>query len=90
MKRTQVYIDWETWRRAKAAAARRGQTVSELIRKTLASAVRSDRTKNSLDLLYEFSKKYKDKWPKDTPKNLSTTVDRYLYAPSTPAKKRKT
>ncbi len=85
MKRTQIYIDWETWRRAKATAALRGQTVSDLIRTTLTSTLKKEDTGDPLEGLSRLGKTFK--WPKNTPKNLSTTLDTYLYAPSKPKQK---
>lgn len=80
MKRTQIYIDRDLWRRVKAVAERRGQTISDLIRTTLTTTLNREDTGDSLEALYELGKTFK--WPKNTPKNLSTTLDKYLYTPS--------
>lgn len=83
MKRTQLYIDWETWRRAKAAATRRGQTVSNLIRTMLSTSLPVKEKGGSLENLATLGKTFA--WPKNTPRDLSTNLDHYLYG--TPKKR---
>ena len=79
MKRTQIYIDIPTYRRAKALAQASGKTISELIRASLTASFRGETTINPLENILRLSKKIL--FPKNTPKNLSTDLDRELYSP---------
>lgn len=80
MKRTQVYIDLPTYQRTKAAAEAKGQTVSELIRASLAQEVAAKKTVEPEKLLEQFYRKHR--FPKRTPKDLSANIDKYLYDPA--------
>lgn len=77
MKRTQIYIDIPTYRQAKAVAQASGKTISELIRTSLVRSLRTETTDNPLENILLLSKKIR--FPKSTPKNLSTSLDRALY-----------
>ena len=78
MKRTQIYIDPETYARARAVAKSSGQTVSELIRTSLARFLpKTTKGENSLVKLEELSHKYTPK--AHIPTDLSTNLDHYLY-----------
>ncbi len=80
MKRTQVYIDLPTYQKAKAAANLSGQTLSELIRAVLAQGIRPKKSVDPTGLLEEFYKKHR--FPRHTPADLSTNLDKYLYDPA--------
>lgn len=80
MKRTQVYIDFPTYRKAKAVANLSGQTLSGLIRTSLAGRVNDKRVVNSLELVANLSKKFKPL--PGTPRDLSVNLDKYLYDPA--------
>lgn len=81
MRRTQVYIDQPTYKKARLFARARGKTISELIRTSLIKSLEKERSANPLELINQFNRKYKS--PIDTPKNLSTTLDKYLYTKNT-------
>ena len=83
MKRTQVYIDLPTYQQAKAVANLSGQTLSELIRVSLSNRLKDKKQINSLELLADFSKKFKPF--KGTPRDLSINLNHYLYG--TPKRK---
>ncbi|MBI4064831.1 hypothetical protein HY409_00470 [Candidatus Gottesmanbacteria bacterium] len=85
MKRTQVYIDYDTYTLAKATAAQTRQTLSSLIRSSLSSHVRSISKKNSLEEIAKLAHMFPT--PKNTPTDLSYNLDHYLYG--TPKKKLK-
>ena len=80
MKRTQVYIDFPTYQKAKAIANLSGGTMSDLIRESLASRVNDKKLINSLELLANLSKKFKPL--PGTPRDLSVNLDKYLYDPA--------
>ena len=77
MKRTQVYLDYETHRMALVLASQTGQTHSSLIRISLKASVKSIPKKNSLLEIAKLAKKIN--WPKNTPRDLSYNLDHYLY-----------
>ena len=83
MKRTQVYLDYETHKMALTLASQTRQTLSSLIRTSLKNHVKSTpqmKNANPLVGLYRLGKRIK--WPKNTPKDLSTNLDKYLYDPA--------
>lgn len=79
MKRTQIYIDIPTYRQVKAMAEASGKTISELIRASLVASFGRETTINPLEHILLLSKKIR--FPKRTPKNLSTNLDREIYSP---------
>ena len=79
MKRTQVYIDIPTYQKAQTLARMRRKTLSQIVRDSLDKSLKEERSEkyNSLELIAELSKKIK--LPKNTPRDLSTNLDKYLY-----------
>ena len=88
MKRTQIYLDVNTFVKAKALARNQGKTISQIIRDALRDFVsknKKSRKYNSLEMIAKLSKEFP--FPKSAPKDLSFNLDHYLYG--TPKKKLK-
>jgi len=80
MKRTQIYLDMNTLIKARVLARKQGKTVSQIVRNALYEFIsKKEKPVSSLELILEMSKTIKV--PKDTPKDLSTNLDKYLYSP---------
>ena len=77
MKRTQLYIDQETYRLATVHAKMRGITISELVRQGLRTQIKQTLKENSLKKLVLFAEKFPDL--PGTPTDMSTNLDHYLY-----------
>ena len=82
MKRTQVYIDHETYMRASTYARNTGTTISDLIRSSLKSHIASKKYKKmSRQKMVEWIEKLHLKYPasKRTPTDMASQHDHYLY-----------
>jgi len=84
MKRTQLYLDHETWQLARLQAQAEGTTLSDILRRSLKVYVEKKPKKHTkksrrefLAWLDEFHKK--SPAPPGTPTDLSTNLDYYLY-----------
>ena len=77
MKRTQLYIDYETYARAALYAKRLGVTHSDVVRQSLRSRTKLVALRKSTQALVTFSKKYPA--PIGTPKDIAVKHDAYLY-----------
>ncbi len=77
MKRTQLYIDYETYLRAQAIAKSVGTTVSDLVRQSLRAHIKRTPTSNSLVKIAKLSREFPDL--PDTPRDISANLDHYLY-----------
>lgn len=78
MKRTQLYIDPQSYNLALQAASFENTTISDIFRKAVRHYSKSQpKPKNSLIEIAKLAKTFK--WPKNTPKDLSYNLDHYLY-----------
>ena len=84
MKRTQLYLDHETWQLARLQAQAEGTTLSDILRRSLKVYVerkpKKQIQKNHKDLLRwleDLNRKYPS--PPDTPTDLGLEHDHYLY-----------
>lgn len=77
MKRTQLYIDLETYQLAVNYARKIGTTISELARNGLRAQIPRPIKTNTFTSLMNFAKKYPAS--EGTPTDISTNPDAYLY-----------
>lgn len=84
MKRTQVYLDHETWQLARWQAKTEGTTLSDILRRSLKVYVerrpKKHTKKSRMELLAwldELNRKYPT--PPGTPTDLALEHDHYLY-----------
>lgn len=80
MKRTQLYIDMETYQLALNYARRIGTTISELARIGLRTQLPGPVKTSTFTSLIQFAKKHPA--PEGTPSDISTNPDAYLYTKS--------
>lgn len=85
MKRTQLYIDYETYLLAQAIAKSTRTTISDLVRQSLRAHIKQTPTGNSLVAIAKFADEFPDL--PGTPSDISTNLDHYLYG--TPKRKGK-
>lgn len=83
MKRTQLYIDYETYLQAQAMAKSTRTTVSNLVRQSLRAHIKRTSTGNSLVAIAKLSREFPDL--PGTPRDISANLDHYLYG--TPKRK---
>lgn len=77
MKRTQLYIDVETYQLAASYASRIGTTISDLTRIALRAHIPRVVKLKTHTAFANFAKKYPA--PVGTPVNISSNPDEYLY-----------
>ncbi len=78
MKRTQVYIDMDTYRQAITQARMTKTTLSELVRRGLKTQVKPKKSHQEFAAwVKQFLKKYPT--PKNTPTDIALEHDHYLY-----------